>query len=323
MIHRAITTGWLIIAVLTAASVGCAKLREEWKAATQDPAGSDEPAPAAGHRAGQLVLSDHGKVAIKMPLATLQRRLNGSQPRVDDPLQQAIVVYEGVATDQVLDSVFGSTWRSASTVAVRTAAGLPVLVSTARLQAHKSFLTWRRMDRPDFILERKVPRPQTVAAGPLYLVWENIQDEASRGEGALGWIPGVTGLDLVDARADSEALVLAADAPADVVAGAKLFRSHCLQCHTLNGVGNPVGPELNYPASITEYMAKPWLVKFIGEPASVRYGTMMPGMPANVADRAKAIEQVVAYLTYMASHKQAPVAGPTEATASTAVGDQP
>ncbi len=289
---------------------GCAKLKEEWRAATQEQtSATDEQAPLTGRMAFKLVAYDHGKPVIKLPLATLQRRVNGSQPRVNDPLQQLVVVYEGVATEQVLDSVYGTDWRSATTVAMRTAAGLPVLVSSSRLQEHRSFLVWRRMDRPEFVIDSKVPRPQTVAAGPLYLVWENIQDEDSRREGALGWVPGVVALDLVDARADSEALQLAADAPADAVAGAKLFRSHCLQCHTVNGVGNPVGPELNYPSSVTEYIAKPWLLKFIGEPTAMRYGTMMPGMPGDVPDRPKALEQVVAYLTYMAAHKQAPIVG--------------
>lgn len=286
---------------------GCAKLKEEWKAATQDQAMADDQPAVGGRLDFKLVAYDHGKPVIKLPLATLQRRVNGSQPRVNDPLQQANVVYEGVATEDVLDSVFGTAWRSSTTVAVRTSSGLPVLIPASRVKEHRSFLVWRRMDRPDFVIERKVPRPQTMAAGPLYLVWENIQDEDSRREGALGWVPGVVALDLVDVRADSEALQLPPDAPADAAAGAKLFRSHCLQCHTVNGVGNPVGPELNYPTSVTEYIAKPWLLKFIGEPTAVRYGTMMPGMPSDVPDRPKALEQVVAYLTYMAAHKQAPM----------------
>ena len=296
-----------LVCLVTASS--CAKIKEEWKAATQDQATPDDQVPLTGRMAFKLVAYDHGKPVIKLPLATLQRRVNGSQPRVNDPLQQAIVVYEGVTTEDVLDSVYGTAWRGSTTVAVRTASGLPVLIATSRLKEHRSFLVWRRMDRPDFVVERKVPRPQTMAAGPLYLVWENIQDEASRREGALGWVPGVVALDLVDVRADSEALQLPPDAPADAVAGSKLFRSHCLQCHTVNGVGNPVGPELNYPTSVTEYIARPWLIKFIGEPTAVRYGTMMPGMPTDVPDRPKALDHVVAYLTYMAAHKQAPIHG--------------
>jgi mono/diheme cytochrome c family protein len=95
---------------------------------------------------------------------------------------------------------------------------------------------------------------------------------------------------------------------AEISSGALLFRSHCLQCHTLNGVGNPVGPELNYPASVTEYFAATWLVKYIDRPSRVRYGSAMPGLPGDLHERDKAIQHIVAYLAYMAKNKAAPVA---------------
>lgn len=299
----------LLLALASAALPACDKIKQEWKAATADP-GGEAPAPLTGRLAFRLAAYDHGKLQLALPLAVLQKRVNGSQPRVNDPLQQATVVYEGMATEQVLDSLYGTSWRSAATVALRTAAGLPVLVSSQRLQEHRSFLVWRRMDRPDFVVARKGVRGPATPAGPLYLVWENIQDEASRREGALGWVPGVQAIDLVDARADAEALKLPADAPAAVAAGAQLFRSHCLQCHTVNGVGNPVGPELNYPVSVTEYFAEPWLLKYLDRPAAVRHGSAMPGLPGDLSERDKALQHLVAYLRYMADHKVAPALAP-------------
>lgn len=302
------TTGLCLLAALAVGALtSCDKIKAEWKSATADQPG-EAPVPLTGRLAFKLTAYDHGKLQLALPLAVLQKRVNGSQPRVSDPLQQATIVYEGMATEQVLDSLYGTTWRTAATVALRTAAGLPVLISSARLQEHRSFLVWRRMDRPDFVIARKGVRGPATPAGPLYLVWENIQDEVSRREGALGWVPGVLAIDLVDARADAEALKLPDDAAAEISSGALLFRSHCLQCHTLNGVGNPVGPELNYPASVTEYFAAAWLVKYIDRPSLVRYGSAMPGLPGDLHERDKAIQHIVAYLGYMAKHKAAPVA---------------
>lgn len=314
---RTLTWGALLAALAGQVS-GCERIKQEWKAATTDQP-SDAPVPLTGRLAFRLQAYDHGKLQLALPLAVLQKRVNGSQPRVNDPLQQATVVYEGMATEQVLDSLYGTAWRSAATVALRTATGLPALVPSARLQEHRSFLVWRRMDRPDFVLARKGARGPATPAGPLYLVWENIQDEASRREGALGWVPGVQAIDLVDERADGEALKLADGAPAEVVGGAELFRSQCLQCHTLNGVGNPVGPELNYPVSVTEYFAGDWLAKYIDRPSQVRHGATMPGLAADLPQRDQALVQLVAYLRYMAQHKRAPQDGgaplPAAATA--------
>lgn len=302
------TAGLCLLAALAVSALSsCDKIKQEWKTATTDQPG-DAPVPLTGRLAFKLMAYDHGKLQLALPLAVLQKRVNGSQPRVSDPLQQTTVVYEGMATEQVLDSLYGTNWRTAATVALRTAAGLPVLISSARLQEHRSFLVWRRMDRPDFVIARKGVRGPATPAGPLYLVWENIQDEVSRREGALGWVPGVQAIDLVDARADAEALKLPDDVAAEISSGAQLFRSHCLQCHTLNGVGNPVGPELNYPASVTEYFAAAWLIKYIDRPSQVRYGSAMPGLPGDLHERDKAIQHVVAYLSYMAKHKAAPVA---------------
>ncbi|WP_256208387.1 c-type cytochrome [Nitrosospira briensis] len=33
------------------------------------------------------------------------------------------------------------------------------------------------------------------------------------------------------------------------------FRKHCAACHTINGEGDGKSPELNYPASVVEYIS--------------------------------------------------------------------
>jgi cytochrome c2 len=53
------------------------------------------------------------------------------------------------------------------------------------------------------------------------------------------------------------------------------FRQHCIKCHTLNGEGVSIGPELNYAVSVTEYWQQKWLSRFIANPQSVRVNSKM------------------------------------------------
>ena len=76
------------------------------------------------------------------------------------------------------------------------------------------------------------------------------------------------------------------------------------------GEGGTLGPELNYPASVTEYVEPTWLRRWIDAPLTVRHGTPMPGLPPGIPDREAALRDVIAYLTVMAGHKLAPAEPP-------------
>jgi mono/diheme cytochrome c family protein len=78
-----------------------------------------------------------------------------------------------------------------------------------------------------------------------------------------------------------------------------------MACHTINGEGGGKAPELNYPMSVTEYLAEEWIRKWVLDPRSVRYGTTMPAFGSR-PDGDKLVDDVLAYLKTMARHKQAP-----------------
>ncbi|MGO4818602.1 c-type cytochrome [Flavobacterium sp. W22_SRS_FP1] len=82
--------------------------------------------------------------------------------------------------------------------------------------------------------------------------------------------------------------------------GFALFDKNCISCHAINKIGGSMGPELNYPKSVTEYWDQEQLKKFIKNPASFRNGVKMPTIP-NLTE--KKIESIVYYLNYMANHK--------------------
>ena len=83
--------------------------------------------------------------------------------------------------------------------------------------------------------------------------------------------------------------------------GYGLFVKHCLKCHTMNGIGGTLGPELNSPCSVTEYWNPRLLNRFIANASSIRAGTRMPDFDSLPE---KDIHAILEYLQSMAGHKK-------------------
>jgi cytochrome c1 len=82
--------------------------------------------------------------------------------------------------------------------------------------------------------------------------------------------------------------------------GFDVFRAKCIVCHSVNGAGGTLGPELNLPHSVTNYWKESYLKRFIREPSSVRARSRMPPVPDLSASD---VDDVVIYLKSIAGRK--------------------
>jgi cytochrome c2 len=82
--------------------------------------------------------------------------------------------------------------------------------------------------------------------------------------------------------------------------GYNLFKNQCLTCHSVNGIGGTMGPELNFPKSVTEYWKEEELVNYIINPASFRNKVKMPTLGLTKQQS----QQIVDYLKYMSENKK-------------------
>jgi cytochrome c2 len=82
--------------------------------------------------------------------------------------------------------------------------------------------------------------------------------------------------------------------------GYTLFKNQCLTCHAINGIGGTMGPELNYPKSVTEYWKENELVDYIVNPASFRNKVKMPTLGITKQQS----QEIVDYLKYMSENKK-------------------
>lgn len=82
--------------------------------------------------------------------------------------------------------------------------------------------------------------------------------------------------------------------------GYNLFKNQCLNCHAINDIGGTMGPELNYPKSVTEYWKASELVAYIVNPAAFRNKVKMPTLGITRQQS----QEIVDYLKYMSAHKK-------------------
>ena len=82
--------------------------------------------------------------------------------------------------------------------------------------------------------------------------------------------------------------------------GFVLFQKYCTTCHTINGIGGEMGPELNYPKNVTEYWKETELVDYIVNPVSFRHKVKMPTFGITKQQS----QEIVDYLKYISEHKK-------------------
>ena len=232
-------------------------------------------------------------------------QLSAGQPPVTvtvyEPYEQRDVTFSGIPAADALDRALGPAWRKSEVLQLIAQDGYTAAIPTQRLLTHKAWLAAARTDRPDFVLDKKVPKVETVAIAPFYLVWDSKNDPEIRAEGDYGWPYQLATVRTTTYHDAFPGLDPPEPVSPTVARGFALFAQHCATCHSLNGHGGKVGPELNAPHSVTEYWKPEWLRRWIDKPAEIRHNTAMPGLPAHVANRAQAVDDVIAYLTAMAN----------------------
>ncbi len=215
---------------------------------------------------------------------------------VYEPYELRDISFRGIPAASLLDAVYGPKWREAQAIALVALDGYTSVLPVSRFLSHKAWFAFARKDRDDFVLDKKVPRVETVSIAPTYLVWDSVKDGVVRADGDYGWPYQLATVKLTTFAEAFPGLAPPEPGTPDIASGFELFTHHCAACHSIDGHGGKVGPELNAPHSVTDYWQPQWLHQWIDNPQSVRKGTPMPGLPANVPQRQKAIDQLILYL---------------------------
>ncbi len=222
-----------------------------------------------------------------------------------EPHEQKALTFKALPLDVVLDKTYGPEWRKQEELLFTCADGYQPSIPVALLRDHKAYLAVGMKSGP-FSITNHLQNDEKVDLSPAYLIWDNLKDPVIRSHGASVWPYQVVSLEFVTFAAKFAAMAPPERSSPDVIQGFLTFRHSCQSCHRINGQGGEKSIELNYPMNVTEYYKPDFLVKWISNPQSVRYGTLMPPLSTETPDRDHVIKQIIAYLEAMKMKKIPP-----------------
>jgi mono/diheme cytochrome c family protein len=256
-----------------------------------------ETAPSA-----ELAFARHGQPTARLALAELLELAPRREVRVHEPYEAGPARFAALPLERVLDAVYTSSWRGEEELLFSCRDGYQPTVPVARVLAHRAWLAFDREDQPDFtIRKRESGEVRSVELAPFYLIWENLEDAQIREEADYGWPYQLVGIELIR-RSDRFPRMTPPPGASDaVLAGFAAFRVHCSKCHALNGEGGRIGPELNHAASPALTRDPDWLRGWIEDPSRVLPNARMPALNPALPDRARTVDEILAYLRAMAT----------------------
>ena len=221
---------------------------------------------------------------------------------VDNPTDSSIRSYQGFSLISILNSVFTSKWKDNDIVKFIATDGYQAIIPVSVINQHNGIIAIGENSQRGFskLLRRNAV---SVDPGPFYLVWENIQDVSAKKESWLSWPWQLTRIELTSFKYEYPHSTPPSTSSRAVKKGFLAFQQHCIKCHTVNGDGGNIGPELNYPVSVTEYWQPIWLSRFIDDPKSVRSNSTMIPFYRDVENRERQIADIINYMKIMAKNK--------------------
>jgi mono/diheme cytochrome c family protein len=221
--------------------------------------------------------------------------------RVHEPYESREIPFDALPFPDLLDAVYGPSWREAEEILLTCSDGYAPTVPVARVLDHRAWLAFARTDQPGFSVEKRESGAlKAISLAPFYLVWENLDDPTLRQEADYGWPYQLVAIDLIRARERFPKMAPPEESSPEVRKGFSAFRIHCSKCHPLNGEGGSIGPELNAVAAPVEYRDPAWLRGWIEDPSRIRPDARMPALNPALPDRAAVVDQILAYLAAMA-----------------------
>jgi mono/diheme cytochrome c family protein len=245
-----------------------------------------------------------------LSLSGMRRRCEERVVEVDDPYHAKRKRYVALALGCVLDLGFGTTGGAEGLrnqgLLLRALDGYTRPVSGSDLLEADAYLAFGEPERMSEAMTTsrfsKIDRQQ-VDPSPFYLVWTGREEAGSHDR---PWPYQLARIEIAPfEKAFPRTVPSGLEKLDSGWPGYTLFKNQCASCHSINGQGGKVGPDLNVPLSIVEYRPIPQIRGYIRNPAATRY-TSMPAHP-NLSEAD--LDALIAYFSAMSERKHDPRAG--------------
>lgn len=202
---------------------------------------------------------------------------------------------------KILRDMYGQKMGNFFGIKVDTEDKYSPIIEMYKFEERKPFLAYARADQSTFTTI-KVYKDKVINLGPFYLIWEEDykKDAAKRRD---HWPYKVTGFSLVNEP--PQHLRPGVDADENIVWGYKNFLKQCIACHRIDGFGGTKSIEL-ISNGLIKKKTDDYLFKFISNPRKVNPKSKMEPFPTKIDIRKKRITNIIQYLRYLQSAKDAP-----------------
>jgi mono/diheme cytochrome c family protein len=259
---------------------------------------------ALGFLAFNALASDPDKTALTLQsgseklvftLKELKNKLHSQTITVNDPVYKTSKKYDAFLLADVFKlGKFGEGDEVVFESADGYAPSFPLASITKN--AATPYLAYQEHKRKDGKPWQTFEQGKAVMTpAPYYVVWTGLDGEKALEEHP--WPYQLVRVELVNFK-ETYKKIYPADAKSDsaVMKGFMTFKSECIRCHSVNLIGGDVGPELNTPKNVIEYLNKETLRAFIKDPGTFRAKDKMPAFPKFTE---RDLDEILAYFRYL------------------------